>query len=190
MGTTPMGTGTVPPRPRNNDDEDDSPNPNPSEVATMATVLDTAAAVLNGGYALTGDIVFFVCPTCYGAVIWGYSIFSYVPNSLSTVAMGLWFMDGVDSGENNLTITQTAEQTTLSVSLSQDTVLAVGTNLAGWTVLREPNVAFFVDAGVAAYDYGRLGTIPFVETTIPTWINPTVTYDTRNGIDFSWQRGR
>jgi hypothetical protein len=153
-------------------------------VAAMATVLDTGAALLNGGYALVGDIVGLICEVCYGVVIWGYWYYSFIPNSISTLSMGLWIMDGVDTGENSLTITQSS----ISLSVSQDTIAAVGTNITGWTILKEPNIAFAVDAAVAGYDYGRLGAIPLLDITIPTWINPTLTYDTKTGLNFSWQK--
>jgi hypothetical protein len=104
--------------------------------------------------------------------------------------MGLWIMDGIDTGENSLKLSQTPQGTTTALSVSQDTILAVGTNIAGWALLREPNAAFFVDAGVAGYDYGRMGMIPAVDYTIPSWINPTITYSTNTGLDFSWQRNR
>ena len=63
-----------------------------------------------------------------------------------------------------------SEGTEFSLLLSQNTLLAVGANIAGWTVLKEPNVAFFIDAEVAGYDYGHLGMIPSVPT-IPAYIN-------------------
>ena len=98
--------------------------------------------------------------------------------------MGLWILDGVGTGENSLTISQTE----VSVSVAQDTIIAVGTNIAGWTVLKEPNVAFLIDAGVAGYDYARMGEIPFVDYTLPAVINPTLTYNTSTGFDFSWHK--
>jgi hypothetical protein len=166
------------------------PKPKPSAVATMATVLDTIAAGLNGGYAVVGDIVGLVCAGCYPFVVSLYQPFSAVPNSVSTLSMFLWIADGASTGENSFTFSQTSPGTNISLSVSQDTVVAVGTNAAGWTVLREPNAAFYVDAAVAGYDYGRMGMIPFTDFTIPAIINPTVTYNTGTGLDFSLHKGR
>jgi hypothetical protein len=158
-----------------------------SNLEAFATILDTGAMGFNGVYALTGDLVGVVCPSCYPYVIGGYQYYSYIPNSISTVSMILWIMEGVDSGENSLTINQTSQGTTVSLTVSQDTIAAVGTNIAGWTLLKEPNAAFAVDALVAGYDYGRLGAIPLSDFTIPTWVNPTVTYNSNTGLEFSWQ---
>jgi hypothetical protein len=175
------------PKKKDKDDERGRRNTNDGEisnVAAMATTLDTISAALNGAYAIVGDIVILTCPHCELAVLAGYQYYSYIPNSISTISMGLWVMDGVATGENDITISQNS----VSISVSQDTLLAAGTNLAGWTVLREPNAAFLVDAGVAGYDYARLGMIPFVDYTLPAFINPTLTYSTSRGFDFSWQR--
>jgi hypothetical protein len=121
-------------------------------------------------------------------VLAAYQYYSYIPNTISTVSMGLWFMDGVSTGENNLRISQTSQGTNVSISLSQDTLVAAVTNLAGWTVLREPNAAFLVDAGVAGYDYARTGAIPFTDYTLPALTNPTLTYHPSTGFDFSWHK--
>lgn len=161
-------------------------NTPPSAIATMATVLDTIAMTFNGGYALVGDLVFLACQGCYPYVVGAYHYYSYIPNTISTMAMAFWIMDGVDTGENSFTIAQTTQGTTISVSISQDTIVAIGTNIAGWTVLKEPNVAFAVDAAVAGYDYARLGAIPFTDYKLPAWINPTIVYNTISGWDFSW----
>ncbi len=164
--------------------------PKPSAVATMATVLDTIAAGLNGGYAVVGDIVGLVCEACYPAVVGLYQPYSAIPNSVSTLSMILWIGDGVSTGENNFTFSQTSQGINTSLSVSQDTVVAVGTNVAGWTVLRERNAAFYVDAGVAGYDYARMGMIPYTDFAIPAIINPTVTYKTGTGLDVSLHKGR
>jgi RHS repeat-associated protein len=188
-GENPHYTGGLVGSPSGWEPEDDEPdNTQPSAVATMAMVLDTAAMALNGGYALVGDLIFIVCQGCYPAVVGTYHFYSYIPNTISTVAMVLWIMDGVETGENNLTVTQTSQGTTVSFSVSQDTLVAVGTNIAGWTLLKEPNAAFAVDAAVAGYDLGRFGAIPFIDFVIPARINPTITYNTNTGWDFSWQQ--
>jgi hypothetical protein len=105
----------------------------------MATVIDTIAMTFNGSYALVGDLVFLACQGCYPYVVGAYHYYSYIPNTISTMAMAFWIMDGVDTGENSFTIAQTTQGTTISVSVSQDTIVAIGTNIAGWTVLKEPN---------------------------------------------------
>jgi RHS repeat-associated protein len=165
----------------------DGQTPSPSGVATMATVLDTSAMALNGGYAFVGDLIGLVCKHCYPVVIGVYEYYSYIPNTVSTVSMLLWIADGAETGENRLTRTQTSQGTTTSFSVSQDTIVAVGTNALGWRI-KEPNVATALDIGVAGYDLARLGTIPFVDYTLPAFINPTLTYNTNTGLDFSWQQ--
>ncbi|MBL8099773.1 MAG: hypothetical protein JNK81_11365 [Anaerolineales bacterium] len=179
-GSSGNGGGIIKPK-----NEDDSPPV--SAVATFATVLDTIALGMNGAYAVVGDIVGLVCNGCYPYVVGAYQYYSFLPNIVSTISMGLWIMEGVDTGENNLKISKFSKEVTISLSVSQDTIVAVGTNIAGWTVLKEPNVAFAVDAAVATYDYGRLGAIPFVGT-IPTLINPTFEFNSNTGFDFSWNQ--
>jgi RHS repeat-associated protein len=151
----------------------------------VATVLDTAAALENGVYAITGDLVGLVCTFCYPYVVSFYQVYSYIPNITSTISMVLWGIDGYETGENNYSAINISGNTYVSASVSQDTIVAVGTNLAGWNILKEPNAAFAVDAGVAVYDYGRSGNLPF-KITIPAWINPTFSYNTNSGFKFTW----
>ena len=157
-----------------------------NNVGAFATLLDTGAAGLNGIYALVGDIVIAVCAVCEVGVLGIYRFYSFIPNSISTLAMLFWIGQGVLTGENNFTITPTSQGTTVSLSVSQDTIVAVGTNIVGW-LIPEPNIAFGLDTIVAGYDYGRSGVISFLPT-IPTWINPTITYNTNSGFDFSWHQ--
>jgi hypothetical protein len=156
-----------------------------SAVATMATILDTAAAAFNGVFVVGADVIGAVCSACYLPVVGVYQFYSYIPNSISTVSMTLWIADGVATGENSFTTYSNGTSTTLSASISQDTIAAVVTNVAGWTVLRDPNAAFGVDAAVAGYDYGRLNSIPVLNISIPTFIHPIVSYNTSMGFSFS-----
>jgi hypothetical protein len=158
-----------------------------SAVASMATVLDTVAAGLNGVYALGADVIGAVCSACYLPVVGVYQYFSILPNAVSSLSMMLWIGDGIDTGENRFTTYSNGTSTTISASMSQDTIVAVTTNIAGWTVLREPNAAFGVDAAVAGYDYGRIDSIPLLNISVPSWINPTLSYNTNTGFSFSWR---
>lgn len=103
--------------------------------------------------------------------------------------MAFWIADGIIKGENSLYFSPSPDDFTISLSVSQDTIVAVGTNIAGWTAppLREPNVATGVDIAVLAYDVAGLG-IPGTDIRLSTFINPTFTYDTQTGFDFSWQQ--
>ncbi len=155
-----------------------------NNVGSFATVLDAIAAGLNGVYAITGDLVVLVCQGCEVGVLAIYQYYSILPNLVSTLSMGLWVTQGILAGENNVSIDATSQGTSISVSVAQDTIVAVITNVLGWTVLKEPNMAFVVDAGVFAYDFARGPDIGFV----PTWINPTVSYTTNAGFEFDWSK--
>ena len=101
--------------------------------------------------------------------------------------MGLWISQGIVKGENSFSVMKTSDETIVSLSISQDSIVAITTNALGWTVLREPNVASLVDAGVVVYDNGRSGLGEIIPPeTIPTWINPAISYSTIDGWDFSW----
>ena len=126
-----------------------------NNVGSFATVLDAIAAGLNGVYAITGDLVVLVCQGCEVGVLAIYQYYSILPNLVSTLSMGLWVTQGILAGENNVSIDATSQGTSISVSVAQDTIVAVITNVLGWTVLKEPNMAFVVDAGVFAYDFAR-----------------------------------
>jgi RHS repeat-associated protein len=157
-----------------------------SNLALMSTLLDSYAFGLNAIYAIVGDLVGFVCPGCYGFVESVYQYYMILPNSVSTIAMGLWIADGIESGETSFSVTQTSLDATITLSVSQDSLISVASNIAGWTVLRDPNLASMVDAGVAGYDFARLGAIPGINFTLPSFINPTISYNTSTGWDFSW----
>jgi hypothetical protein len=160
-----------------------------NNIEGFAIFLDFYAALMNSGYALTGDLVALVCPECEGPVVAIYQYYSILPNTVSSIAGGLWFMNGVLTGENSIRRNQTSNGTTISVSMSQDTAVALVTNYLGWTVLKEPNAATAVDVGVAFYDIDRsessskLLHIPY----IPAFINPTISFNANSGFNFSWQ---
>jgi tRNA(adenine34) deaminase len=157
-------------------------------VGDFATLLDSFAALSNGAYAVTGDLVTLACPGCYPLVLAGYRYYSYIPNSISTVSMGLWVGQGFITGENSFSIAQSSSETTVSLSISQDSIAAINTNTIGW-LIPEPNVAFALDSAVVGYDYGRSGLGDLIRPqTIPTWINPTFSYNTSNGFNFSWRK--
>jgi len=158
-----------------------------NNVGSFAMLLDDIAAISNGLYAVVGDLVIVICPICEVGVLGVYQFYSFIPNTISTFSMGLWFMQGVLTGENNFSYRTSSEGTSWSMSVSQDTIIAVATNALGWTVLKEPNLAFGVDVAVAGYDHARAGAIPFINYALPSWINPTLSYDTSTGIDFSWR---
>ena len=126
------------------------------------------------------------CPECYPFVLAGYRFYSYIPNSISTVSMSLWIGQGFITGENSLAISQTPEGTIFSLSVSQDSIVAVTTNTIGW-LIPEPNLATGLDIAVVGYDYGRSG-LESTPSIIPTWINPTLSYSTNNGWNISWKR--
>lgn len=58
-------------------------------LGDFATVLDNVAFFNNAAYALVGDIVILNCPVCAPFVLGGYQLYSYIPNSISTVSAGL-----------------------------------------------------------------------------------------------------
>jgi hypothetical protein len=161
----------------------DSPTP----TAIIATLLDDAAAATNLVYAAVGDAIGLACAPCYLGVVDVYQVYSVIPNSISTLATGVWIADGVIKGENNLAISQTSQGANLSLSISQDTIVSVTTNTLGWTILREPNLATGVDLAVAAYDTAGLG-IPGTNIKLPTFVNPTLTYNIGSGFGFSWHQ--
>ncbi len=97
--------------------------------------------------------------------------------------MGLWVGQGFITGENSFSITQTPQETNISLSVSQDSIVATTTNMAGW-LIPEPNIATALDSAVLAYDFGRSGIIPTL--SIPTWINPNLSYSTEYGFSFGW----
>jgi hypothetical protein len=160
-----------------------------NNVGAFATLLDNISAGFNGVYAVGGDLISVVCPECYPGVLAVYQYYSILPNTVSTISMGLWIGQGIISGENNVSIIQASNETVVSLSVSQDSLVAVTTNVAGWTILKEPNIATIVDAGVVAYDYGRSGLGEIIQPgAIPTWINPTISYSTVAGLKFNWRR--
>jgi RHS repeat-associated protein len=177
-GGTPSVSDPIPPDPKV------KKNANKS-LEGIATVLDSAAAVENGVYAITGDLIGLVCFVCLPYVLSGYQVYSFIPNITSTISMVLWSIDGFGTGETNFSVTNISGNTYVSAKVSQDTIVAVGTNIAGWQVLKEPNAAFAVDAVVAMYDYGRSSNLPF-KIILPTQINPTFYYNNNSGFTFSW----
>jgi hypothetical protein len=68
------------------------------------------------------------------------------------VSMVLWVTQGMVTGDNRVT----ANEDSLAVSASLDTLISVGTNAAGRTVLSDPFSASAVDVAVLLYDIGRL----------------------------------
>jgi len=98
-----------------------------------------------------------------------------------------WIVDGTLTGENALVITGDKEQFKMALSVSQDTLISVPTNIAGWTVLREPNGATLVDAGVLLYDALRIG-VPDSDLQIDASVNPSLYYSPASGLSFFLER--
>jgi RHS repeat-associated protein len=151
-------------------------------IGGMATTLDATAAGLNGVYAIVGDLVSLNCWACAPYVLGIYQYYSVIPNSVSTISMGLWIGQGIITGENII------NSATGSMSVSQDTIVAVTTNIAGWTILKEPNSAFLVDGSVFLYDVGRTPDFFRKDPIISTFINPSINYGTNHGWNFTWEK--
>ena len=164
-----------------------------SFLAWMATGMDTAAALLNIAYFIPYAVIGLLCAPCIAPMLGVYQIYSAIPNSVSTVAMVLWAAEGIRTGQTSISwnfessntgdfsTTNIVSGSTISLSIDQDTAVAVATNAAGWTILREPGSATIVDLAVAAYDYTRnAGVFPAV--------NPTFSYSTNSAWSFSWFR--
>jgi RHS repeat-associated protein len=170
-------------------DEDESI----SLPAALATGYDTAAFLLNAGYAIVGGVIVYIYPPSVVAVVGAYQLYSIIPNTLSSGATVFWFIEGIRTGQTSISMnfespgtedfstTNIISGARISLSIDQDTAVSVVTNTAGWTVLKDPWSATIVDEGVAVYDYGRnLKYIPSV--------NPTFSYSTNSGWSFSWFR--
>ena len=141
------------------------PLANPDTIVSLGlfgTVGDTLAFLLNTAYTLPADVLSLIYPPAYSSVLGVYQIYSVVPNTISTFSMISWAGQGLVTGDNYFDYHVSESNAAFSISISLDTAVAVGTNVAGWTVLRDPNIATAVDGIVANYDYMRYNSIPSV----------------------------
>ncbi|MBE7435976.1 MAG: RHS repeat-associated core domain-containing protein [Anaerolineales bacterium] len=136
-------------------------------ISVFATLLDAYAFGRNAfdAFVFTG---LSAIPGMAGPALAAYQIDSLYINTVSTAAMSLWITNDYLLGENTATLNAQENQFVYTVSVGQDTIAAVSTNVAGWT-RRDPYSSTVIDAAVLAYDVTRS---PFLDQPIiPTYGN-------------------
>jgi hypothetical protein len=149
----------------------------------VATMVDLMAFLANAGFTVPAYLVVVACGgTCIPEVAVAYSAYSVIPNGISTLSGIQWIIADFLKGNNDIAAYSSISEFELTLNIGQDTVLAVTTNVLGWTVLREPATATMVDAGVIGYDLaGQFG-------VLPTVFRPSFSYNSNLGFQFSLNR--
>ena len=174
-----------------------------SDAVTLTGMLGTAADfgafLINVPFMIAADIALLATalgiplgPFGYGAVVVAYRLVGApLSNLAGFTGLGLWTVQGLLTGENNLSMTIELDsqwqlkESSMSASISQDTVFS-GLNDTLALSLSEPNVATIWSAVGVVYDIGRNPLAPSFSSAppaIPTVIQPNV------DLTYNWQSG-
>jgi hypothetical protein len=140
----------------------------------FGTMMDSIALGLNFAFALVADIVLFINPAIYAAMVIEYQGLSIIPNIIGSVGGLTWIVSGFVSGDNYLEVTNVNGVVNVSGSIAQDTIATILIDSAGWIApwAREPNGATATGAVGVLYDILRN---PF-DPMLPTVLQPTFSF--------------